>query len=57
MRREPNINRMAQFKVDTYPTLRLYKGSDGSFVQFPMKESGSNFTEQKVMEFLNENGV
>ena len=48
---------MAQFKVDTYPTLRLYKGSDGSFVQFPMKESGSNFTEQKVMEFLNENGV
>ena len=48
---------MAQFKVDTYPTLRLYKGTGGSFVQFPMREDGSNFTEDNVMKFLNENGV
>ena len=57
VKREADIPRMIRFNVNAYPTLRLYKGGDGSFVEYPYSDDLSNLTEKDILSFLEQNGI
>ena len=55
--RENDVNAMTGFHVEHYPTIRLYKGNGGGFIEYPSDEDGNNNTQQKFLAWLKEQGV
>ena len=55
--RENDVSAMEAFHVMQYPTIRLYKGNGGGFVEFPAKDDGSNLKTADFLAFLKENGI
>ena len=56
--RENDVDTMNQYHIEHYPTIRLYKGNGGGFVEYNYSEgAGGNLNKDGLLNFLKQNGV